>query len=169
MIWKPFEIRKTQTRDTKGKFVSEEPLVQVTVSNPIAKFQNWVSKLISNEGVDLKIRIHPLTAMLVAGIIAAVGTGIDTEIIITDELLRGEKGDEAASLLTRVKRALFIVFAAASVSLATMLPIIFFGFGLGKLVGFAITTSMGVLVGVLITRPAFAEMARWALEKKPSD
>ena len=105
----------------------------------------------------------------VAGIIAAVGTGIDTEIIITDELLRGEKGDEAASLLTRVKRALFIVFAAASVSLATMLPIIFFGFGLGKLVGFAITTSMGVLVGVLITRPAFAEMARWALEKKPSD
>src|SRR3989344_1538060 len=105
----------------------------------------------------------------VAGIIAAVGTGIDTEIIITDELLRGEKGDEAERLLTRVKRALFIVFAAASVSLATMLPIIFFGFGLGKLVGFAITTSMGVLVGVLITRPAFAEMARWALEKKPSD
>ena len=76
MQWKPFEIRKTQTRDTKGKFVSEEPLVQVTVSNPIAKFQNWVSKLISNEGVDLKIRIHPLTAMFVAGIIAAGGFGL---------------------------------------------------------------------------------------------
>lgn len=76
MQWKPFEVRKTQSRDTKGKFVSEEPLVQVTVSNPIAKFQNWVTKLISNEGVDLKIRIHPLTVLAVAGIVAAGGFGL---------------------------------------------------------------------------------------------
>lgn len=102
----------------------------------------------------------------VAGIIAAVGTGIDTEIIIMDELLKGEISDEIASLITRVRRAFFIIFAAAAVSLATMLPIIFFGFGLGKLVGFAITTTIGVLVGILITRPAFAEIARKVIERR---
>lgn len=100
----------------------------------------------------------------VAGIIAAVGTGIDTEIIIVDELLKGQTTEEVASLLTRIKRALFIVFAAAAISLATMLPIILFGGDLGKLRGFAITTAIGVLVGVLVTRPAFAELAKGVVE-----
>ena len=33
----------------------------------------------------------------IAGIIAAIGTGVDHEIIITDELLKGEKGEETSS------------------------------------------------------------------------
>lgn len=76
MRWKLFDVQKTQARDSGGKFVSEDPLVQLTVTNPIAKFQNWVTKLISNEGVDLKLRIHPLTALAIAGIIAAGGFGL---------------------------------------------------------------------------------------------
>jgi preprotein translocase subunit SecD len=123
-------------------FIVSETLITIAMSSLLSKF-------------DLGA---------VAGIIAAVGTGIDTEIIITDELLRGETSEEATSMVTRIKRALFIVFAAASVSLATMLPIIFFGFGLGKLVGFAITTSMGVLIGVIVTRPVFAELAKIVVE-----
>ncbi len=95
----------------------------------------------------------------IAGLIAAIGTGVDQQVIITDELLKGRK-DETASLNTRSKRALFIVVAAASVSVATMFPIILFGFGLGKLVGFATVTIVGVLVGILITRPAFSEFAK---------
>lgn len=101
----------------------------------------------------------------VAGILAAVGTGVDHQIIITDELRRGEK-EAVGSLITRTKRAFFIIMAAATTTIATMLPIILIGFGLGRLVGFAITTTIGVLVGVLITRPAFGEIAKVLLEKK---
>ena len=76
MKWVPFTVKKNQSRDTGGKFVSEEPLVQVTVSNPIAKLQNWLTKLISNEGVDLKVRIHPLTAIIIAGVLTLGGFGL---------------------------------------------------------------------------------------------
>jgi len=100
-----------------------------------------------------------------AGIIAAVGTGVDDQIIIADELLRKES-DYETSFVNRVKRAFFIIFAAAATSLVTMFPIILFGFGLGKLVGFAITTISGVLIGVLITRPAFSEIAKYLLSGK---
>ncbi|MBN1940703.1 MAG: hypothetical protein JW772_00815 [Candidatus Diapherotrites archaeon] len=133
----------------------------VSITAPLV-FMIFCETLIT---VALASMISKFDLGAVAGIIAAVGTGIDTEIIITDELLRGEVSEQVSSLVTRVKRAFFIVFAAASVSLATMLPIVFIGFGMGKLVGFAITTSMGVLVGVLITRPAFGELARLAVEK----
>jgi len=106
----------------------------------------------------------------VAGIIAAVGTGVDDQIVITDELIRGRKGSgqdsvEAGSQITRMKRAFFIVVAAASTMIAAMAPIILIGFGLGKLVGFAITTIIGILVGVLITRPAFGEIIKEILGK----
>jgi len=101
----------------------------------------------------------------VAGLLAVVGTGVDHQIIITDELRRGVK-EHAGSLLARAQRAFFIIMAAASTTIAAMLPIILIGFGLGRLVGFAITTVIGVLVGVLITRPAFGEIAKALLEKK---
>ena len=101
----------------------------------------------------------------VAGILAAVGTGVDHQIIITDELRRGED-DSGGSLIAKTKRAFFIIVAASTTTIATMLPIILIGFGLGRLVGFAITTTTGVLVGVLITRPAFGEIAKILLEKE---
>ena len=98
----------------------------------------------------------------VAGLLAAVGTGVDNQIIITDELIRGEKY-EGGSPISRVKRAFFIITATAATTIATMSPVILFSFGLGKLVGFAITIIVGVLIGVLITRPAYAEMAKHLL------
>ncbi|AJF60413.1 MAG: hypothetical protein J4224_04375 [Candidatus Diapherotrites archaeon] len=112
-------------------------------------------------GVASLIRYN-LDLAAVTGILAAIGTGVDDQIIITDELLKGEVV-AAESLTGRVKRAFFVIFAAASTVIVTMFPIIFFGFGLGKLVGFAITTITGVLIGVLITRPAYAEIARFFL------
>jgi preprotein translocase subunit SecD len=100
----------------------------------------------------------------VTGILAVVGTGVDHQIIITDELKR--KGvDVGGSLLARAKAAFFIIFAAATTTIATMSPIIFFGLGLGKLIGFAITTIAGVLIGVLISRPAYSEIAKRIMEK----
>jgi preprotein translocase subunit SecD len=46
-----------------------------------------------------------------------------------------------------------------------MLPIILFSTGLSKLVGFAITIILGSLVGIFISRPAYAEFAKYAVTK----
>jgi len=100
----------------------------------------------------------------VAGILTAVGSGVDDQIIITDELVRDRKEVET-SLLRRIQRAFFIIVATASTVIATMAPIFFLGMGLGKLVGFAFTTISGVLIGVFITRPAFGEIAKRILSK----
>ncbi len=101
-----------------------------------------------------------------AGIIAAIGTGVNQQIIITDEVLLYGMKREETSLANRGKRALFIIVASAATVLATMVPIVIFGFGLGKLVGFAVTTIAGVLVGILITRPAYSEFVKFLSEKQ---
>ncbi|MAG17969.1 MAG: hypothetical protein CL944_00675 [Candidatus Diapherotrites archaeon] len=111
---------------------------------------------------------YNLDLAAVAGILAAVGTGVDHQIIITDELLRGEMV-AGGSFVNRIKRAFFIIMAAAATTIATMLPIIIFSFGLGKLRGFAITIVVGVLVGVLISRPAFSILAEHVLKKKSDE
>ncbi|GAB6136440.1 preprotein translocase subunit SecD [Thermococcus prieurii] len=57
----------------------------------------------------------------IAGIIAAIGTGVDQQIVITDELLGGEKSSRIArrsSTLKRIGRAFFIIFASAATTIA---------------------------------------------------
>ncbi len=93
----------------------------------------------------------------IAGIIAVLGTGIDQQIIVTDGALRKTE-EEAESLLERIKKAFGIVLAAGITTIATMLPLM--TMGLGMLKGFAITTALGVTVGVTITRPAFANIVK---------
>lgn len=101
----------------------------------------------------------------IAGLIAAVGTGVDDQIIITDEVTTSKKTTEKRRRTrTRlsVKNALFIIFASAGTLIAAMLPLAYVGFargssGIGTLAGFAFTTIIGVLVGVFITRPAYAK------------
>jgi len=99
----------------------------------------------------------------IAGILAAIGTGVDHEIIITDELLKGTGKDEeksGLSLTAKIKNAFFIIFAAVATVFATMLPIVFFNVGLSKFVGFAITVIFGAVLGAFITRPVYAEIAK---------
>ncbi|RLG21959.1 hypothetical protein DRN74_00935 [Candidatus Micrarchaeota archaeon] len=91
----------------------------------------------------------------VAGIIAAIGTGVDHQIVITDEALRKEKEVEL-SLITRIKKAFSIIFMAATTTIFAMLPLLVVG--MGTLKGFAITTILGMLIGVFIARPAYAEI-----------
>lgn len=92
----------------------------------------------------------------IAGIIASVGTGIDSIIMITDETLLGKK--EELSLTERLKRAFFIVFGAGGTIIAAMLPLTILGFG--ALRGFAIVTMIGVFVGIFITRSAYGEIVK---------
>ncbi|MCD6398933.1 MAG: hypothetical protein J7L08_03350 [Candidatus Aenigmarchaeota archaeon] len=90
----------------------------------------------------------------IAGIIAAVGTGVDHQIIITDEISLEKK--KIYSLKEKVKRAFFIIFGSAATTIAAMVPLTFIGIGVMR--GFAITTIIGILVGILITRPAYARI-----------
>lgn len=98
-------------------------------------------------------RLWTIDLPAIGGIIAAVGTGIDSQIIIVDNALRKEMQEQ--TLKERLKRAFFIIFGAAGTVIAAMLPLI----SISALSGFAITTIIGVLVGVLIARPAFGVIA----------
>ena len=98
----------------------------------------------------------------IAGIIAAIGTGIDSQLIILDEAR-----DKFASLKQRIKKALFIIVTAFTTTFVAMIPLTgflgFMGIGAasaGLLKGFAVTTLIGITTGVLISRPAFADIAK---------
>jgi len=91
----------------------------------------------------------------IAGIIAAVGTGMDNQIVILDEfLLEKEK-----SIKYRIKQAFFIVMGSYFTLIAAMIPLFIVGFGM--LQGFAVTTIIGATAGVFITRPAYARIVEY--------
>jgi preprotein translocase subunit SecD len=141
----------------------------------------------------------------IAGIIAAVGTGVDDQIIITDESGR----DKIRDWSKRLKRAFFVIFTSAASTIGAMMPIVSpsvsnlaigaagigligydlytrktkphhlllgalavsvsavaftmnpSSFALQSVRGFAITTILGVLVGITITRPAYAKFLEY--------
>jgi len=93
-----------------------------------------------------------------AAILSVVGTGVDQQIMIIDEIRTGKE----LSLRRKIKQAFFIIFGAAGTTFAAMLPLMTIGFGLLR--GFALTTAIGVIIGVFITRPAFAQMVEKVLE-----
>lgn len=98
----------------------------------------------------------------IAGIIAAVGTGVNDQIIITDEALKGEQR-RIFSWKEKLKSAFAVIFGAYFTLFVAMLPL--FAIGAGMLKGFAITTILGMSVGVFITRPAYAKIIEILMEK----
>lgn len=111
----------------------------------------------------------------IAGIIATIGTGVDDQIVMTDEVLkRRDRSDRKNIVKSRIKHAFFIVYASAATLIAAMLPLAYIGFsrgatGIGMLTGFAVTTVVGVLVGIFITRPVFADYMETFLIKSPNE
>ena len=100
----------------------------------------------------------------IAGLIAAIGTGTNDQIVMIDEILLGGESEESYTISQRVKQSFFIIFSAAGTIIAAMIPLMFIGIGAMK--GFAIITTIGVLIGVFITRPPFATVARKILVKE---
>ena len=98
----------------------------------------------------------------IAGIIVAAGTGVDDQVIITDEIMRGETRG-VYSWKEKIKRAFFIIMAAYFTTIVAMFPLLFAGAGLLKL--FALTTMFGVSFGVFITRPAYAAIVEILLSE----
>ena len=97
----------------------------------------------------------------IAGILVAIGTGVDDQIVITDETLKGETSN-IYNWKEKVKRAFLIIMLAYLTVVVAMIPLIFAGAGLLK--GFAITTIIGVTIGVFITRPAYSSFVEIMLK-----
>jgi len=109
-----------------------------------------------------------LSAM--AGIIVLMGSGVADQIVITEEMLRhGHADDEEDShdeyeVKERIKKAFYVIFSVAGVVIAAMLPLILSG--IVEIVGFGMSTIIGVLVGILITRPAYGDLMREIFQKR---
>jgi preprotein translocase subunit SecD len=99
----------------------------------------------------------------IAGLIAVLGTGIDQLVVITDEILHEGKVPSPNLYLKRLSRALSIIVIAAATVFIAMLPLALMD--LSTLKGFAIITILGVLVGVIITRPAYGKIIMEILSK----
>jgi len=102
----------------------------------------------------------------ITGIIAVIGTGIDHLIIITDEVLVGGAMPPDKVYKSRLGKAFTIIFSAAATVLIAMSPLLIMGFG--ALRGFAVITIIGVLIGVFIARPAYAEIIQGMLVEDTS-
>jgi len=102
---------------------------------------------------------YPLNLSHIAGFIAVIGTGVDDLIIIADEILQQGKVATGRVFQNRFRKAFWVIGAAAATTIIAMSPLTFLG--LGDLSGFAIVTIVGVLVGVLVTRPAYGDILRY--------
>jgi len=91
----------------------------------------------------------------IAGILAAIGTGIDDQIVVLDE---AKNKESSLSMKEKIKRAFIIILGAYFTSVASLIPMWWAGAGLLK--GFVMTTLIGITLGVLITRPAFADIIK---------
>jgi preprotein translocase subunit SecD len=98
----------------------------------------------------------------IAGIIVTIGTGVDHQVIITDETIR-RSGSAIISWADKLKQAFFIIFS----SVATVAVAMFFLYvaGAGLLRGFAVTTMVGLFFGLFVTRPAYAKIVEIFLKE----
>ncbi|KDE55353.1 preprotein translocase subunit SecD [Methanoculleus sp. MH98A] len=107
--------------------------------------------------------IIQLDLATIAGLIAVVGTGIDQLVIITDEVLHEGRVPSPNLYMKRYGRALGIIAVAAATVFIAMLPLALMD--LSTLRGFAIITILGVLIGILVTRPAYGKIIMAILSK----
>ena len=123
-----------------------------------------ISEIIMILGVAALIKWQ-LDLSSIAGIIASIGTGIDHLIIITDEVLyEGTIPSTKSAFSSRIGKAFVIIIGAASTNIIAMSPLVVMGFGTLK--GFAITTIIGVFIGVIVARPVYGVVIKELLEAK---
>ncbi|MFC4549999.1 MULTISPECIES: preprotein translocase subunit SecD [Halorussus] len=100
----------------------------------------------------------PLDLSHIAGFIAVIGTGVDDLIIIADEVMSEGDVNSSRVFQSRFRKAFWVIGAAAATTIIAMSPLAVLS--LGDLQGFAIVTILGVLIGVLVTRPAYGDILR---------
>jgi preprotein translocase subunit SecD len=106
---------------------------------------------------------YPLDLSVIAGFIAVIGTGVDDLIIIADEVMAEGDVNSRRVFQSRFRKAFWVIGAAAATTIVAMSPLAVLS--LGDLQGFAIFTILGVIVGVLLTRPAYGDILRSLLTR----
>jgi len=101
---------------------------------------------------------YPIDLSVIAGFVAAIGTGVDDLIIIADEVMSEGEVSSQRVFQSRFRKAFWVIGAAAATTIVALSPLAVLS--LGQLRGFAIFTILGVLVGVLVTRPAYGDILR---------
>jgi preprotein translocase subunit SecD len=102
---------------------------------------------------------YPLDLSVIAGFIAVIGTGVDDLIIIADEVMAEGEVSSRRVFQSRFRKAFWVIGVAAGTTIIAMTPLAVLP-SLGSLKGFAIFTILGVIVGVLLTRPAYGDILR---------
>ncbi|MCX8167021.1 MAG: hypothetical protein N3E37_04170 [Candidatus Micrarchaeota archaeon] len=97
----------------------------------------------------------------IAGIIAAIGVSVDAQIVITDELL---KRIQNRTIEEKLKRAYEIITINVVVAIMAMLPLLFSG--ITEIIGFAVATILGSLLGILLSRPAYSQIAKYLVKEE---
>jgi preprotein translocase subunit SecD len=100
---------------------------------------------------------------VMAGVIGATGTGVNDQIVITDEILRGKEEDEERGVKVGLGRAFFIVIVGALVAIIALVPLLFSG--LVEIVGFALSGIIEMIMSTAVTRPAFGKFMEKLFEK----
>ena len=116
----------------------------------------------------LALTRNPLDLAAFAGLIAALGSGVNSEVVIVDEIM-GKSTAAQESVLQRVKNALFIITTSTVTIVGVMLPIVLFSRsfpGVDKLFGYAVVAIVGSIIGVLFTRPAFTKIIENLVNKR---
>ncbi len=93
-----------------------------------------------------------------AGILAAIGVGVDAQIVITDELMKKEGKNHEEKL----NHAFDIITTNVIVAVVAMLPLLFSG--MVEIIGFALSTIIGSLLGFMISRPVYALLVEKIIE-----
>ncbi|HJJ48979.1 MAG TPA: preprotein translocase subunit SecD [Methanocorpusculum sp.] len=106
--------------------------------------------------LGIAVFIQQLDLAAIAALIAVLGTGVDQLVIITDEVMHEGRVPSAVLYLKRLKRALVIIITSAATVIIAMFPLIIMD--LSTLKGFAIVNILGILIGVIITRPAYGKI-----------
>ncbi len=102
---------------------------------------------------------------VMAGVIGATGTGVNDQIVITDEILHGreEDEDEERGVKVGISRAFFIVIVGMLVAVIALVPLLFSG--LVEIIGFAISGIVEMMISTGVTRPAFIKFMEKMFEK----
>lgn len=83
------KVASSQPRGEHGQFISfkenikkpsaytpdDPPLINVQVTNPITYLKLWLNKILKNEGIELRLRIRPLTAVAIF-LLVTLGSGL---------------------------------------------------------------------------------------------
>lgn len=97
-----------------------------------------------------------------AGIVGAIGTGVNAQIVITDEMLAQVRG---VTTKRRLGHAFYIIMTNATIAVIAMVPLLFFS-GLVEITGFALSVIFGMFIGALVTRPAYGAMIEYMMGEK---